>query len=310
MRPAIRTRSSAAQQGSTTVLVVFLLPTMLLMLMLVSNVSQAVYEKVRLQNTVDACALAAATVQAVGLNEIADLNFELTLELVKLKAFLLSTIWYSQADAQGCVNFFQKVFDAIHDYQDKANSDYARNALRIAEKVKNDNLPAATLKSVNPRDEKLITYTTGSEFLTYTYRIYNCCPCSPINCSCNCCGILPTQLWVDALAQPAKYTGRHDGRVSSPICGTTMVGNGSVTTSITKDREPMAYAAFKLTQPAHEFKFAGGIFGKLDELTAYAGAKPAGGTIALGQPSYKPVMVKLTSLAPKPNVPDLSRFQH
>jgi len=304
-----RVRSLSRQQGSITVMVAFLLPTMLLMLMLVSNVGQAVYEKIRLQNTVDACALAAATVQAAGLNEIADLNFELGLELIKLKIILVTTLWYNQSDGQACVDFFQRVFNAIHDYQDRANRDYARQALSTAQAVKRENLPDTKLESVNPRDDELITYTTDKDMVWYLYRICSCCPCG-IHCQCECCPLLPTMTWMDALAGPVKFAFHHDGRMPSPANGILLPGIAQIETTIRKDREPMAYAAFKLTQPSKPFKFAAGIFGRMDAMTAYGAAKPAGGEVYPGRPMYKPAMVKLTSLRPAPRVPELARYEH
>jgi len=41
---------------------------------LLGDMSQLVFEKIKLQQTVDEAALAAANIQAIGLNEIADLN--------------------------------------------------------------------------------------------------------------------------------------------------------------------------------------------------------------------------------------------
>ena len=54
------------QKGSIIVMIAFLLPVMLLMLAMIVNISQLVFTKIKLQNTVDACALVAADVDRRG----------------------------------------------------------------------------------------------------------------------------------------------------------------------------------------------------------------------------------------------------
>ncbi len=302
----------AEQQGSITVLVVFLMPVMILMLLLVANIGQAIYEKVRLQNTVDACALAAATVQAAGLNEIADLNFEIGEEFRKLLIMMLTTwLWQDKIDGDNAISYYKKVFKALHRYQDEANRDFASAALRVARSVQRENLPKARLESINPNEKELMRYRTESKTVSFWYRICSCCPCG-LHCQCQCCPFLPTWTWNDGMAGPEDYFGPHDGRMfrgdNGILC--PVPGMGTVKTKIRKTG-PTTYSAFKLTQPSQEFIFAGGVFGGMDELTAYAAAKPAGGDVYQGDPDYKPVMVQLRSLRPAPRVSgNLQRFEH
>ncbi len=314
MHPRTGHGTRQGQQGSIAVLAVFLLPIMLLLTILLANVGQAIFERVRLQNVVDAATLAAATVQAAGLNEIADLNREITLEYKKFKSIVSPpTIWYSLSDGQACVSFFEDVFQSLRDYQDQANRDYARLAERVAQRVVKDNLPKATLSSVNPRDDELCTLEQPQTLdWQLMYRICSPCKCpDPLTFSCSCCPVLPTVMWLSALAGPKAYKFHHDGRMSFPYTGIPLVTAGTVKTSRSKSRTPTTYAAYKLTQPSRDFILAGGVFGRMESLTAYAAAKPAGGSVQLGSPQYKPVMVGLKTLkSPRPQVPNLARFEH
>ncbi len=299
------------EQGSITVLAVFLLPIMLLLTLLLANVGQAIFEKVRLQNTVDAATLAAATVQSAGLNEIADLNFEMDLEYIKFIQILTTApFWDSYGDGNGCVSFFKKVFKALRTYQDRANTYYARMALYIAQSVSRENLPSATLRSVNPKDSKLMEFTRAdSRNWFFLYRICSCCPCG-LHCQCECCPYLPVAKWISGLAGLSQYRGPHDGRLRIVNRGILLPAFGSVKTKRGKKSSPTTYSAFKITQPAKDFIFAAGVFGKMESLTAYAAAKPAGGNVKDGVPDYKPVMVMLRSLKPRPRVDNLMRFEH
>lgn len=308
MRPPLRHKR---ERGSVTVLAVFLLPIMLLMCIMLANIGQAIFEKIRLQNTVDAAALAAATVQSVGLNEIADLSFEMDLEYFKcLEILLTAPVWYSLSDGMAAVSYFQKVFNNLRTYQDRANTYYAQKALSIAQRVKQDNLPKATLTSINPNDSRLANFSapeTRSVF--FLWRICSCCPCG-LHCKCECCPFWMSKKWMDAVAGRPQYRDHHDGRVPMPYYGIILPYFSSVSTKRSKLSTPTTYSAFKITQPARNFILASGVFGRMESLEAYAAAKPAGGNVYSGVPDYKPIMVQLRSLAPPPRLPDLARFEH
>ncbi|MEZ4568676.1 MAG: pilus assembly protein TadG-related protein, partial [Desulfobacterales bacterium] len=113
-------------------MVAFLLPVMLLMLMMIVNINQLVFTKIKLQNTVDACALSAAAVQAAGLNEIADLTGEMAYESAKAQWFLSSGTWHNFSFAVSARNFFYNsksgVLDHIRRYQKEANAYFAAKA--------------------------------------------------------------------------------------------------------------------------------------------------------------------------------------
>lgn len=304
-------QSRKAERGSITVYAVFLLPIMLMMCLLLANVGQAIFEKVRLQNTVDAAALAAATVQSAGLNEIADLNFEIDLEYYKMLLYLVSApFWDSYSDGKACVDYFDEVFEKLRDYQDEANEDYAEKAQSIAQRVVEDNLPKATLTSVRENDDQLCEFEDPEERNWYfIFRICSCCSCG-VGCACSCCPSLPVCTWDDNRAGSKKYRLPHDGRQWQVNTGIPIPMFGTVSTKREKKETPTTYAAFKITQPATDFILASGVFGQLEELTAYAAAKPAGGTVYDGKPEYKPIMVLLRSLDPRPDIDDLNQFEH
>ena len=60
MDAGMKTRCNEGERGSVTVFVALMLPILALMIFLVVNIGQLVFEKIRLQNTADACALSAA----------------------------------------------------------------------------------------------------------------------------------------------------------------------------------------------------------------------------------------------------------
>ncbi len=294
--------SPCEQNGSVTVLVVFLLPVMCIMLMLVVNIGQAIFEKIRLQQTVDMCALSAANVQAMGLNEIAELNFDSLEQYGYMVLYHAKPYWNSIMDGMSCTNFFEKVFQAIRRKQDEANTDYAKSALRVAQWVKYLNLPSTTLESVNPKDSKLMEYESKSGPYFYLFLV---------PCSCKYCSPLPGYMWNDGAAGDAKRWGLHNGKIGPMVqCAMFAPWGGTVDYMIKKKKNPTTYSAFKITQRPKNFILASGIFGKLDTLVAYAAAKPVGGSIQKFSPKYKGVLWKLNELSPRPDVDELQNFEH
>ena len=310
-------KPAKGQKGSITVMVALLLPTLVLMIMLVLDIGQLIFEKVRLQNVADASAYSAATVQAAGLNEIADLNFSAELEYLKLQAIMLktfSTPFKDISDGQSTVKYYQKVFDSIRDYQDDANSDYARKALDVAKRVKKANLDDigikdVSIRSINPKSSesqsgKLMEYRKETGFVTYMHWLT--IPCVPIPC------MRQATSWNDMLAGDEHYEGKHDGTMPTTVNSISQApGAGNVAYKIVKKKSPVTYSAFELKHPPHDLILAPSIFGRTEELRAYAAAMPTGGTVEWGIPTYKPVMVRLADLNnPKPKADDLSKVLH
>ncbi len=302
MYSEITSTCSRSQRGSVTVLVVFLLPVMCVMLMLVVNIGQALFEKIRLQQTVDMCALSAANVQAVGLNEIADLNNEARLQYLYMLSQHVIPFWSTFSDGKNCTDFFVDVFDAIRDKQDEANEDYADAALDTAQLVKKLNLPMTTLESVNPEDSKLMEYKEVDGYYGFLFLV---------GCPCKYCLSYSSYTWNDNLAGKPERWGIHYGKLGpSSKCATVAPMFGSVSYKIKKKKRPTTYSAFKITQRPKNFILAAGIFGRLDKLVAYAAAKPVGGSIYQGKPTYKGVLWQLNDLDPEPDVDELSKYEH
>ena len=293
---------SCGQCGSVTVLVVFLLPVMCIMLMLVVNIGQAVFEKIRLQQTVDMCALSAANVQAMGLNEIADLNFESETQYRIMLTQHLIPFWSTFMDGKDCTDFFEDVFEEIRKQQDDANTDYAESALDVAQWIKKLNLPETSLKSVNPNDSKLMEYKEVKGYYGFMFLV---------DCPCKYCLGYPSFVWNGNMAGKPERWGPHWGKQSAGSkCAVVVPWFGSVEYKIEKKKSPTTYAAFKITQRPKNFMLAPGIFGKLDELMAYAAAKPVGGSIYRGSPRYKGALWQLKDLDPAPDVDDLNKYEH
>ncbi|MDQ7832286.1 MAG: Tad domain-containing protein [Desulfovibrionaceae bacterium] len=301
-------RREDGQRGSVTVFVALLLPTLALMIFLVLNIGQLVFEKIRLQNTADACALSAAAVQAAGLNEIAELNFWSSTYVINLVRGVMGlTIilapWQNQMTADSAVNFYKGVFSAIRDYQDKANKDYAKKALSIAKATKRANLDdrgvtGVRIESMNPRADfdnpkNLIEYRKHKTTVPYSTVVSTG--------QYPYCIFQSNMTWNDAAAGDKKYFGLYLGWMTPPTCVlVVMPGFAEFDYKISKKSKPMTYSAFKLTQEAKDFVIAGSVFGRMDKMTAYAAAMPTGGNVKSGKPKYKPVLVRLDKLDPKP----------
>lgn len=309
-------RPFRGQEGSITVMFAFFLPVLTLMIMLTLDIAQLIFEKIRLQNVADACAYSAATVQAAGLNEIADLNRAAMREYEKLWQIMIKsygTPFQNISDGQNTVKYYQKVFDKIREYQDDANKDYASKALDVAKRVKKSNLDDrgikdVSIRSINPRSSdgkpgKLMEYRENTGMVTYMYWL-------PAGCYPQPC-MRQAMTWNDALAGDERYEGTHDGTMTSTINSVGQVpGMGSVTYTITKQRSPTTYSAFELKHPPHDLILAPSVFGRTEELRAYAAALPTGGNVEQRSPQYKAALVRMNRLNPKPNVNDLSKVLH
>lgn len=310
-------RHSSDERGSVTVFVALLIPTLCVMLFLVINIGQLVFEKIRLQNTTDACALSAAAAQAAGLNEIAECNFwsekwvlTITDAVMKLSQGIP---WKDQQTANDAVNYYKSVFQALRDYQDKANTDYAKKAMTIAKAVKKANcdqrgIEGITIKSIHPdssldKPGKLIQYTTKQKTLQYSYVTSTSEP--PF------CPVVLVLTWSSAMAGDKKHFGLHWGAFPSGYCGSgSATGSAQFKYKISKKKKPMTYVAFKLTQDSKKFILADAIFGKMKQMTAYAAAMPTRGNIENGKPNYKAILVRLADLSPKPSVSDIDKVLH
>ncbi|MBI4803694.1 MAG: Tad domain-containing protein [Desulfovibrio sp.] len=276
-------RPAKGQEGSITVMVALMLPTLALMIMLVLDIGQLIFERVRLQNVADACAYSAATVQAAGLNEIADLNYSAETEYFKLLGIYIKSFmspFKQEQDGKNAAKFYEDVFKYIKQYQDNANKEYARKAIEVAKSVKKANLDDigvknVTIKSINPKTSesqpgKLMEYERKRGYYVFLYWTDAECPVCPV----------PAKIWVDAKAMPAEYEGAHDGTIPIVIDRFLPLPSvGSFEYKIKKKDNPLTYSAFELKHPPHDLILAPSVFGRTETLHAVAAAMPTGGSV-------------------------------
>jgi len=271
-----------SQEGSIAVVIAFLLPIMLLMVALIVNINQLVFTKIKLQNTVDACALSAAAVQAAGLNEIADLNREMQRERDAADRILRSGPWRNYGQARRAGDFFYNrrrgVIDYIRRYQERENARYAIQADHVARHVKDMNLPQSRLISKNStgRLANFRERPTPTRFFYYTRSYSEGSPRMTLN-------------W----RRPGTpmYVDNRDGRRIAFARRTDPQRRVFLAPERVAKTSP-TYVHYELYLPSGSFALAGGIFGVFPELRAEAVAKPAGGHVYRGEPQYRAVLVK------------------
>jgi hypothetical protein len=270
------------QRGSITVMIAFLLPVMLLMLAMIVNINQLVFTKIKLQNTVDACALSAAAVQAAGLNEIADLNGEMAMENKKIRQILESDIWYDfgQADAAG--RFFYNsrngVIDFIRRYQKEANAGFAADAEKVARDVKERNFPKSFLFARHDTRQ-----------LTDLGEKYNDAPFVYFTASFSDGSPVPTLNWSDP--DDPRFADAHDGSLTIPAQRMTPLPDRFRILEKVQKNSP-TFVDYELVLPPHPFVVADAVFRGMPELRAKAAARPAGGNIYRERPTYGAVLAR------------------
>ncbi len=291
MDSASAIRPAKGQKGSITVMVALLLPTLVLMIMLVADIGQLIFEKIRLQNVADACAYSAATVQAAGLNEIADLNYSAEKEYFKLLGIYVRACaapFKDEAEGKKVATYYEKVFKAIKGYQDDANKDYARKAINAAKSVKKANLDSlgvkdVSIKSINPKTSesqpgKLMEYEQKTGYYAFLY--WEETPCESVTLGLVHCDS-PATSWQDSKAGNEKQLEDHDGTdtTSTKDAFLPMPSGGSFKYKIKKKNSPVTYSAFELKHPPHDLILAPSVFGRTEALRAYAAAMPTGGSV-------------------------------
>lgn len=309
-------------RGSSTLYVVFVLPVMITMVILVIDIGQLIFERIRLQTTVDSCVLAAAAQQSLGLNEIADLNWSADQEYKKAKSILAGWPWYNSSHANRAFQFHKKVLDSIDSYQRSANFTFAKRAEIYAQRVKNQNLPNATLFSIAPSIvQSSLMQQDRREIKTVTYRYY------ATSCTGkDCYPVAPTKMyrWPD----DPRRIGAH---ITFWPNFTTRRMPVSVTRELKvrwrKRTPPMTYVAYGLTQTPKSFLLGNRLFDlsrttllpvipdsyrryingmrksiSMPRMTAYAAAKPFNGNVFSCKPQYQPMIYRLNQLKPSPMI--------
>lgn len=294
------------EQGGATLFVMFALPVMVMLLILVIDISDLVLQRIRLQTTVDACALAAAARQATGLNEIADLNRSAEEEFRKAVANLRALTWVNAAAGRQAYNFHRRCLYWVNKYRQDANRFFAADAERYAQSVKNHTMPETNL--VNelrgyhyPDNELMQPMRTDRREVQWRYYASWCKKC------------INVASWYTGLPDPvAMYTGVHKTYRPSVINRTMpMPGAGFFDVLWQKSSSQMTYVLYRLEQEAKPLILGNRLFDSVNysffnriprkyqqyinkfrtsldvpKMVAYAAAKPTGGYICRGRPAY------------------------
>jgi len=276
-----------SNNGSAIIVFIGFMMVMCLLITLVSGpIGEMLYDKIRLQVVADAAGLAAGNVQSTGLNEIADLNRELSLEYKKLKNILETCIWTSVFDGKAAINYYKSIFKQIHQYQNEANKAYAKLAMEVAENVIEQNQPEDRNWILVPDSVQTQLANLELERLQrpvhFTYTTGGCLYCPPIT----------TTSWADGLAGLSHYIGEHDGRFPAINQIPILEAYEQLSILIRKTEDPTEFG-LTLIQNPRKFKLGAlKIFGLMPELKAYVKVKPTGGNIYEGNPDYQPVVLK------------------
>ena len=126
------------QRGQTTVLIALTMAVLMAFLALMVDVGQLVHDRILVQSVADMAALSAANVQATGLNELADLQWEYERVEDDLKEALnmgQDEYFSSQSEATNLVKYYTKLMGFIDEWQDLANTSFAVNAKKVAENI-------------------------------------------------------------------------------------------------------------------------------------------------------------------------------
>ena len=118
------------ENGASVLFVVISLPIMFTLIVLTINIGQMIFDRIRLQTTVDACALAGATRQSIGLNEIADLNLSAEIEFGNAKKNLEGKSWSGDSSALQGYNEQLSGFNKVIDTLDKRIKKEPKPAIR------------------------------------------------------------------------------------------------------------------------------------------------------------------------------------
>ena len=283
-------------------------------IILLGDMSQLVFEKIKLQQTVDEAALAAANIQAIGLNEIADLNEAARLEHATARQALteLTTPWANIFYPRGASRYHDVVLNTIDLYRRDTNVRFASLAHEYAEDVVRNNLSgtSAVLSRVGGMSSsKLTDFRLVKESpIVYSYYPTFCITSSGSPCSYGA-------QWLGPPAGTSTHREAYFRRknVSYRPVYATGSARGIYNPDVRWVKSPSrtTYAAYKLETPRKRFA-VGNTFLKqfFPKLTVYAAAKPTGGNIYNREAYYVPRLTHMGALRPAPAVPDLRRVDH
>lgn len=294
------------QKGFSTVFVAFFVPIMFLFVLLTADIGQLVFERIKLQQAVDAATLAAADIQAIGMNEIADLNYDAELEYQKFNRYMSSyPPFRDYGEAQSAIDYYTQVFDAIHEYQEDANELYAEWAHEYADAIRSQIAPGAELFKVSgASNDRLIEHDSAvgdTRMVPFQYWVGYCYPYP-------CYQPHKTYQYPD---NPEVIGPHYFPRPGVDNHLMALPGFHMQEVKITKEHPPVTYAAYGLRQRPKTFLVGKAALRNIfPELTVYASAKPTGGDIFGMSPVYRGILKHLKRHDPEPGIPDLERMEH
>ncbi len=282
-----------SEKGSISVLIAFLIPVMCLMVVLVASIGQLIYAKIRLQITANTCALAAASVQAAGLNEIADLNYDYKMELKNLETIMKknTTIWHDDKEALQCIDFYNDVLKNIFQYQQSANRLYGKSAMlkNLANTIKQINLPESRLEQLYvPGGGGLAVFSsTKTKKINYDYYDSHCENC-----------MVEAYYWEKDPHARNAYGPDPDGSENHLAHRKEVESDHYKAYERLEKSSSMTYVAVELALDIEGLVLGSRVFDTAiavnPTITARAAAKPAGGNIFECRPEYRPVLISDT----------------
>jgi len=300
------------QRGAGMIYIAFFIPISAILIILLGDVSQLVFEKIKLQQTVDEAALSAANVQSIGLNEIADLNNAARLEYITAEqSLVVSPPWLNVAFPRAVARYHDAVLRTIDFFRRRANVDFASLAHTYARRVVDRNLAGAnvTLSPVRGASTNRLTDFRRVKERPITYQYYPS-PCSSFGGPCT-----TATVWLGprpgTRIDRQAYSRRRNVTIVPGYVTGLAAGAYNPNVRWVKGQQRMTYAAYKLEAPQKRFAvgntFLRNVFPKI---TVYAAAKPTGGHIFRMSPNYEPRLVHLRDVRPLPSIPNLSRVDH
>ena len=125
-----------AQSGQTTVLLALSMMVLICFLAFMVNVGQLVHDRILTQNVADMVALSAANIQAAGMNELADLNWEYRELQQDFDKYLgEGSPFASRGDVENLVEYFRGWMDLVKTDMDIANEIFPLLSQRAAEQT-------------------------------------------------------------------------------------------------------------------------------------------------------------------------------
>jgi len=305
-------KQAAHQSGAGMIYMAFFIQIAAIFVILLGDMSQLVFEKIKLQQTVDEAALSAANIQAIGLNEIADLNRAAVLEHATARQSLSVTPpWYFKFYPEAVSRYHDVVLRTIDVYRRDANFRFARLAHDYAKDVVQKNLPgtSARLSRVGGASNTRLTDFRAVKESPIVYNYYASF-CSSYGGPCTTASIWLGPRPGTRVTREAYFNRRNVTTVPAYATAPT-VGFYNPNVRWVKSPQRTTYAAYKLETPQKRFA-VGNTFLKsfFPKMTVYAAAKPTGGNIYQMSPTYVSRLEHMRNLRPAPAIPNLTRVDH